>query len=43
MLQTMYASVMNNFTMIKVFDEKKNPENHIVGFLRNLFANYGGK
>jgi hypothetical protein len=23
--------------------KKKNPENHIVGFLMNLFANYGGK
>ncbi len=22
---------------------KKIPENHIVGFLKNLFANYGGK
>ncbi len=22
---------------------KKNPENHIVGFIKNLFANYGGK
>ncbi len=22
---------------------KKNPENHIVGFLKNLFANDGGK
>ncbi len=22
---------------------KKNPENHIVGFLTNLLANYGGK
>ncbi len=22
---------------------KKNPENHIVGFLKNLFADYGGK
>ncbi len=22
---------------------KKNPDNHIVGFLKNLFANYGGK
>ncbi len=22
---------------------KTNPENHIVGFLKNLFANYGGK
>jgi hypothetical protein len=22
---------------------KKNPENHIVGFFINLFANYGGK
>ncbi len=22
---------------------KRNPENHIVGFLNNLFANYGGK
>ncbi len=22
---------------------KKNPENHIVGFFKNLFANYGGK
>ncbi len=22
---------------------KKNPENPIVGFLKNLFANYGGK
>ncbi len=21
---------------------KENPENHIVGFLKNLFANYGG-
>ena len=24
-------------------NEKKNPENHIVGFLMNSFANYGGK
>ena len=24
-------------------NEKKNPENHIVGFFMNLFANYGGK
>ena len=24
-------------------NEEKNPENHIVGFLMNLFANYGGK
>ncbi len=22
---------------------KENPENHIVGFLKNLFANFGGK
>ncbi len=22
---------------------KQNPENHIVGFLKNLFANYGGE
>ncbi len=22
---------------------KNNPENHIVGFFKNLFANYGGK
>ncbi len=22
---------------------KTNPENHIVGFLKNLFTNYGGK
>ncbi len=22
---------------------KKNPENHIVGFFKNFFANYGGK
>ncbi len=22
---------------------KKNPETHIVGFFKNLFANYGGK
>ncbi len=22
---------------------KTNPENHIVGFFKNLFANYGGK
>jgi len=22
---------------------KKNPGNHIVGFLKNLFVNYGGK
>ncbi len=22
---------------------KQNPENHIVGFLKNIFANYGGK
>ena len=31
-----------NFQKKKNF-EKKNPENHIVGFLMNLFANYGGK
>jgi hypothetical protein len=24
-------------------EKKKNPENHIVGFLMNLFTNYGGK
>ena len=24
-------------------NEKKNPENHIVGYLMNLFANDGGK
>ena len=24
-------------------NEKKNPENHIVGFFMNLFANYGRK
>ncbi len=24
-------------------DKIRNPENHIVGFLKNLFANYGGK
>ena len=24
-------------------NEKKNPENHIVGFLMNLFEHYGGK
>jgi len=23
--------------------KKKNPGNHIVGFLKNLFVNYGGK
>ncbi len=23
--------------------KKKNPKNHIVGFLKNVFANYGGK
>ncbi len=22
---------------------KENPENHILGFFKNLFANYGGK
>ncbi len=32
-----YTSTMRN----KI--RKKNPENHIVGFLKNLFANYGGK
>ncbi len=24
-------------------NKKNNPENHIVGFLKNLLANYGGK
>ncbi len=33
----MYTSTMRD----KI--RKKNPENHIVGFLKNLFANYGGK
>ncbi len=33
----MYTSTMSD----KI--RKKNPENHIVGFLKNLFANYGGK
>ncbi len=32
-----YTSTMRN----KI--RKKNPENHIVGFLKILFANYGGK
>ena len=32
-----YTSTMTNKM------RKKNPENHIVGFLMNLFANYGGK
>ena len=27
----------------KMKGKKNNPENHIVGFLINLFANYGGK
>ncbi len=30
-------------TMIDKIRKKKNPENHIVGFLNNLLANYGGK
>ncbi len=33
----MYTSTMRD----KI--RKINPENHIVGFLKNLFANYGGK
>ncbi len=33
----MYTSTMRD----KI--RKKNPENHIVGFFKNLFANYGGK
>ncbi len=33
----MYTSTMRD----KI--RKTNPENHIVGFLKNLFANYGGK
>ncbi len=32
-----YTSTMRDKT------RKRNPENHIVGFLKNLFANYGGK
>ncbi len=36
-LHHMYTSTMRD----KI--RKKNPENHIVGFLNNLFANYGGK
>ncbi len=32
-----YTSTMRDKIRIK------NPENHIVGFLNNLFANYGGK
>ncbi len=32
-----YTSTMRDKIIIK------NPENHIVGFLKNLFANYGGK
>ena len=32
-----YTSTMTDKT------RRKNPENHIVGFLMNLFANYGGK
>ncbi len=30
-------------TMRDKIRKKNNPENHIVGFLKNLFANYGGK
>jgi hypothetical protein len=29
--------------MTEKLRRKKDPENHIVGFLMNLFANYGGK
>ncbi len=32
-----YTSTMRDKIIIK------NPENHIVGFLKNLFVNYGGK
>ncbi len=32
-----YTSTMRDKIRIK------NPENHIVGFLKNVFANYGGK
>ncbi len=32
-----------NSTMRDKIRKEKNPENHIVGFLKNLFANYGGK
>jgi hypothetical protein len=30
-------------TVTDKIERKKNPENHIEGFLMNLFANYGGK
>jgi hypothetical protein len=30
-------------TMTDKMSKEKNPENHILGFLMNLFANYGGK
>ena len=30
-------------TMTDKMKGGKNPENHIVGFLKNLLANYGGK
>jgi len=34
-----YTSTMRD----KMKEKKKNPENHIVGFLKNLFVNHGGK
>ena len=34
---------MYTFQLWQTKWEKKNPENHIVGFLMNLFGNYGGK
>ena len=33
----------HRYTSTTTQNEKKNPENHIVGFLMNLFANYGEK
>ena len=37
------CNVHHRYTSTDRQNEKKNPENHIVGFLMNLFANYGGK
>ncbi len=37
-----YTSTMRDKKMRDKI-RKNNPENHIVGFLKNLFANYGGK
>ncbi len=37
------CNFLHRYTSTMRDKKKNNPENHIVGFLKNLFANYGGK